>query len=288
MGAADVVPGVSGGTVALVLGIYERLVSAIRDAVAAAAALVRRDAPELRRRLRAVPWVWVLSLLAGIGLAIVLLAPVLEQLLEERPQAMAGLFLGLILGSVVVSWRLVDRVSWRLVGVMGLVALVFFLLLGLQETTQAYGAETVARPWWAFLLAGALAICAMILPGVSGSFVLVLLGMYAEVIGAVNGRDLAALAVFAVGCVVGLAAFSTVLGWLLDHHRSTTLAVLIGLMLGSTRILWPWPDGLGSTILGPPAGDTVLVPVILAVVGLLAVLAVEAVGARAGAARHRR
>ena len=277
MGSADIVPGVSGGTVALVLGIYERLVHAIATASSSAAALARRDLRETGRRLAAVPWVWVLSLLVGIGAAVLLLSGPLERLLAEEPQSMAGLFFGLIAGAVLVSWRLVRRPSPRLVVVALVAGLLFFLFLGLQDTTHASGAELATRPWWAFFLAGAVAICAMILPGISGSFILVLLGMYTQVLGAVNEREIGLLLVFLLGCVLGLAAFSSLLTWLLDHHHDLVLAALIGLMLGSLRILWPWPNGLESTELGAPSGS-VLVPVLLAVAGLALVVGIDALG----------
>ncbi|PYG01957.1 putative membrane protein [Georgenia satyanarayanai] len=288
MGSADIVPGVSGGTVALVLGIYERLVHTISTASSSLGSLARGDLRETGRRLAAVPWVWVLALLAGIGAAVLLLSGPLEQLLAEQPQAMAGLFLGLITGAVVVSWHLLRRPTPQLAGAAAVAGLAFFLFLGLQDTTHAAGTEAVTRPWWAFFLAGAVAICAMILPGISGSFILVLLGMYTEVLGAVNERQLGLLLVFLVGCGLGLAAFSSVLTWLLDHHHDLVLAVLIGLMLGSLRILWPWPHGLESTTLGAPSGP-VLVPVLLAVAGFAVVVGVDRLGRRApsaaGAAR---
>ncbi len=283
MGAADIVPGVSGGTIALVLGIYERLVHAISTAASSLGALARGDLRETGRRLAAVPWVWVVALLAGIGTAVVLLSGPLEQLLAEQPQAMAGLFFGLIAGAVVVSWRLLRRPTARLAGVAAVAGLAFFLFLGLQDATHAAGTEAVTRPWWAFFLAGAVAICAMILPGISGSFILVLLGMYTEVLGAVNERQIGVLLIFLVGCGLGLAAFSSVLTWLLDHHHDLVLAALIGLMLGSLRILWPWPHGLDSTALGAPS-DPVLVPVLLAVAGFAVVVGVDRLGRRAASA----
>ncbi|MBD8061110.1 DUF368 domain-containing protein [Oceanitalea stevensii] len=286
MGAADIVPGVSGGTIALVLGIYERLVHAISTAASALGALVRGDLRETGRRLAAVPWVWVLSLLAGIGAAVVLLSGPLEQLLAERPQEMAGLFFGLILGAVVVSWRLVKQPRPWLGVVAGAAALAFFLFLGLQDTTHAAGSEAVTRPVWAFFLAGAVAICAMILPGISGSFILVLLGMYTEVLGAVNERQIGVLLVFLLGCGLGLAAFSSLLTWLLDRHHDLVLAALIGLMLGSLRILWPWPHGLETTSLGAPSGP-VLVPVLLALGGFAVVVGVDLLGRRVSSRRER-
>ncbi|HLS74404.1 MAG TPA: DUF368 domain-containing protein [Actinomycetaceae bacterium] len=280
MGAADIVPGVSGGTIALVLGIYERLVAAISTAASAAGALIRGDLRGTGHRLRAVPWVWIIALLAGIGAAIVLLSGPLERLLAEQPQPMAGLFFGLILGAVLVSWQLVKQPNARKAGIAVLSAGAFFLLLGLQESTHAADAEAVTRPLWAFFLAGAVAICAMILPGISGSFILVLVGMYTEVLGAVNDRQLGVLLVFILGAALGLAAFSSLLSWLLERHHDLVLAALIGLMLGSLRILWPWPHGLDSTELGVPSGP-VLVPVLLAVLGFVVVVAVDRLGRRA-------
>lgn len=274
MGAADIVPGVSGGTIALVLGIYERLVHAISTAASALGSLVRGDLRETGRRLAAVPWVWVIALLAGIGAAIVVLSGPLERLLTDHPEAMAGLFFGLILGAVIVTWRLVKRPSPRLAVVALVAAVAFGLFLGLQDTSQATGTEAVTRPAWVFFLAGAVAICAMILPGISGSFILVLLGMYTEVLGAVNDRQIGVLLVFVLGAGLGLAAFSSVLTWLLDRHHDLVLAALIGLMLGSLRLLWPWPHGLESTVVGAPTGP-VTAPVLLALLGLAVVVGVD-------------
>lgn len=285
MGAADIVPGVSGGTIALVLGIYERLVAAIYTAASALGALVRGDLREAGRRLVAVPWVWVLALLAGIGAAVVLLSGALERLLAEQPQVMAGLFFGLITGAVVISWRLVKRPSPRLAVVALVAAVAFFLVLGLQDSTHASGPEAVTRPAWAFFLAGAVAICAMILPGISGSFILVLLGMYTEVLGAVNDREIGLLLLFLLGAALGLSGFSSLLTWLLSRHHDLVLAALIGLMLGSLRILWPWPHGLDSTELAVPV-DPVLGPVLLAVAGFVVVVALDRAGRALGSRRQ--
>jgi putative membrane protein len=276
MGAADIVPGVSGGTVALVLGIYERLIRNVHSAASTARHLVQADLAGARDQLRRVEWLWVLSLLAGILAAVVALSSLIEHLLEEEPVRMAGLFFGLVLGSVVVAWRLVTRIGVREVVLMLVTAATLFALLGLRSDTEASGAEVVTEPLWKFFLAGAIAICAMILPGISGSFILVMLGMYTEVLGAVNDRDLAALGVFALGCIVGLGAFSTLLNWLLVHHHDPVMAVMIGLMLGSLRVLWPWPGGTNTTTLALPADD-VVVPILLAGVGFVVVIGVELV-----------
>lgn len=265
MGTADLVPGVSGGTVALVLGIYRRLITAIRTGAGALGALIRLDGRGFIERLREVEWGFFLPLVVGIAAAVISLSHLIEDLLERQPVRMAGLFFGLVAGSIVVAWRLVERRDPLRLAILGGVAVVTFLLLGLS-------AGTVAAPsWWMYLGAGSIAICAMILPGISGSFLLLMIGMYASVLGAVNDRELLSLGLFLVGAIVGLASFSTLLHTLLDRHQDEVMAALVGLMAGSLRVLWPWPDGTGGTTVAAPAGD-VLWPVVLAVAGAAAVL----------------
>jgi putative membrane protein len=278
MGAADIVPGVSGGTVALVLGIYERLIHNVHTGAHALRMLLTGDPRAAMRSLRAVEWVWLLSLLAGILTAVAALSSLISHLLERQPVRMAALFFGLVVGSAIVAWRLIPKVTAVELGVMVAVGLALFLLLGLRADTEA-GNEIVTKPWWVFFLAGALAICAMILPGISGSFILVMVGMYTEVLGAVNARDVLPLVATALGCVFGLAIFSTLLNWLLEHHHDVVMAAMIGLMLGSLRVLWPWPGGTTTTRLASPGGD-VAVPIALAVVGLAVVIVVELVATR--------
>lgn len=254
MGSADIVPGVSGGTIALVLGIYDRLVGAIRQGTRGLAALLRGRPRESWRALLAVDWGFLLTLLVGVGTAVVVLAGLLEGLLEEQPVLMSAVFLGLVGGSVVVAVEEVTEVTPRVWTIGVVSAVLTFLLLGLR-------AGTLQDPSLVVLFAGgALAVCAMILPGVSGSFLLLLVGLYAPVLSAVDDRDLITVGVVGAGAVVGLAVFATLLHWLLDHHRNTVMAALIGLMVGSLRVLWPWPagaDGVGDTRLGAPDGQVV-------------------------------
>ncbi len=281
MGAADIVPGVSGGTVALVLGIYERLVRNIHTGAQALRALVTGDTTGFRTMLGRVEWVWLVSLLTGVLLAVGALSSVLETLLHDHPVRMAALFFGLVVGSLTIAWRMIRSVGTRELATIAGVAVVLFLVLGLKSDTEvAEGtAEIVTEPWWLFFLSGALAICAMILPGISGSFILVLIGMYTEVLGAVNDRDVVALGSLAAGCVVGLALFSSLLTWALDHHHDLVIAAMVGLMLGSLRVLWPWPGGTNTTDLAVPSGD-VTVPILLALAGAAVVIAVEMVAVR--------
>ena len=281
MGAADIVPGVSGGTVALVFGIYRRLVGAIREGSTAIGHLLKLDVSGAVERLKRIEWVFLISLLAGIGTAVFALSHLIETLLEDRPVEMAGLFLGLVAGSVVIAWKLLQRRDAQRAVIMVGAAIVTFVLMGLRGATSEEAVAQVNDPsLLVFFGAGAIAICAMILPGVSGSFLLVTMGMYSAVLGTVNDRDLLPLGLFLLGCIVGLALFSQVLHWALDRHYDTVMAVLIGLMLGSLRVLWPWPAGVDSTALGAPDAEPVLVPVLLAVGGLVLVLAVEVISER--------
>jgi len=278
MGAADVVPGVSGGTVALVLGIYHRLIEAIRTGSRALGRLLKFDVSGGVALLREVEWKFLLPLLAGVLTAVAALSGVVEHLLDNNPVEMSGLFLGLVGGSVVVAWQLLDRRDTFRVVVLVAVSAVTFVLLGLRRGTSEASVDQIDSPaLWAFFLSGAVAICAMILPGISGSFILVTLGMYGAVLGSVNDRDLLAVGAVALGCVVGLALFSQVLHWALSEHYSTVMAALIGLMVGSLRVLWPWPAGVDSTALEAP-GAPVTLPVILVVVGFVVVVVVDIVG----------
>ncbi|WP_394932530.1 DUF368 domain-containing protein [uncultured Ilumatobacter sp.] len=276
MGAADIVPGVSGGTVALVLGIYGRLINNIRIGARGLKELLTGDIAALKATLGKIEWIWLVSLLTGILVAVAALSSVLERLLDDEPITMSGLFFGLVLGTIYVAYRMLDRVDTTAIGIIVGVGISLFLLLGLKSDTVVddNAAEVVTKSPLIFLLVGAIAICAMILPGISGSFLLVMMGMYTEVLGAVNDRDFVSLGAFIVGAVLGLALFSTLLSWLLEHYRTWVIAAMVGLMLGSMRVLWPWPDGTNTTTLSAPS-DNVVLPIVLAAVGIIAVVAVD-------------
>ncbi len=277
MGAADVVPGVSGGTIAVVLGIYERLLGAIRGVAAAAGRLLRGDWRSCGRRLAGVDWWLIVPLLVGILGTILLLASVIETQLEERPETMAGLFCGLVLASAVSACRLFEWRGGDRISLMAASAVATFALLGLQS-------GPVADPSLLVLAgAGAIAICAMILPGISGAFLLLMLGMYGAVINVVTDLRYLEAIVFLAGAAVGLGLFSTVLGRLLDQARDPVMAVLVGLMFGSLRVLWPWPNGVGvisrhehevisGTGLDWPAAGEWAAPTVAAAVGFAVVL----------------
>lgn len=250
MGTADLIPGVSGGTIALVLGIYERLVDSIREGSSALGSLIRADFTRFRDHLRRVEWGFLIPLLLGIFLAVLSLSRLIDHQLEVRPTVLAGAFFGLVAGSVIVAWKLLKdpHPLHAIVGVV--VAIALFVLLGLGEES------VVTDPSLLLIFgAGSLAICAMILPGISGSLILLLIGLYAAVLQAVNERDLLAVGVFLMGAIVGLALFSQILHWALRRHHDLILGGLIGLMAGSLRVVWPWPAGVESPALGAPGGD---------------------------------
>jgi len=286
MGAADVVPGVSGGTVALVLGIYRRLISSVKEGAKVLGCAIKFDLAGMRRAFVSVEWTLIAPLLLGILLAVAALSGVIEHLLENSPVEMAGLFFGLVAGSVVVAWGLLEIRDLRRWTVLIVVAIITFVVLGLRGGTSDDTVSQIDDPvLWAFFFAGAIAICAMILPGISGSFLLVTMGMYGPVLAAVNERDFVTVVVFALGCVIGLALFSQVLHWALVEHEPTVMAGLIGLMVGSVRVLWPWPSGLDSTELGWFT-TPVVVPIVLAVVGFVVVVAIDYVSARIAGKDH--
>lgn len=235
MGSADIVPGVSGGTVALVLGIYRELIANVRAGAQALKRLATGDPKGFASEFVAIGWLFIIPLGAGVVSAFLVLRHPMKVLLVDHPEGTAAVFSGLVLASCVLVWRQITVRDGMRLGVLASVSAAAFVLLGLQSGTNTDPAL------WMFGLTGSIAICAMILPGISGSFIMLMMGMYAAVIG---GAPIE-LAVFLVGAVIGLAFFSSALNWLLQNHEQTVLAALLGLMVGSLRVLWPWPNGVG-------------------------------------------
>jgi putative membrane protein len=278
MGSADLVPGVSGGTVALVLGIYEQFIASLHSVVEVLVRLAKGDPKGAGAALRRVPFVWLGALGLGILTVVFVGARTLSVAIERYPVQLAGLFCGLIAAAVVICWRQLREPGARHWQVLAVSSVVTFVLLGLSPGGETSG--EVTTPLWGFFLGGAVAITAMVLPGISGSFILVLLGLYPQVLAAVADRDMVVVAVFALGCLTGIAVSSTTLRWLLHHFHDIVLAAMIGLMVGSVRILWPWPGGFQSTELGLPTASNWLVPTLLAGVGLVLVLGLDALALR--------
>jgi putative membrane protein len=234
MGAADVVPGVSGGTVAFISGIYDELLRSIASIPEAALQLLRGRVVKAWQMANAT---FLLVLLSGILTSVFSLAQLITWLLEHHPIPVWSFFFGLILVSSHLVAREIGRWNWTRIASFALGAAFAWWI------TVASPIEWGHDPLSLFL-AGAIAICAMILPGISGSFLLVLMGLYSLVLGAVKGLDIAVLAVFAAGCLVGILSFARLLSWLLARFRDLTLAFLTGLMLGSLNKVWPWKQTL--------------------------------------------
>jgi putative membrane protein len=261
MGVADVVPGVSGGTMALIVGIYERLVASVSHFFQAAVAAVS-DHVAIRIHLRAVDWGLVIPLALGVGTALLLGARRIPDLLELYPQQGYGLFFGLILASLAIPWLRLRTRSWIAVAVAAIAAPVAFLLVGLPQ------ADIPDPGPIRIMLSASIAICAMILPGVSGSFILVVLGIYSASLRAIAEFDLGYIGLFVLGAIVGLGVFSRLLTWLLTRIHDITMAALLGLMAGSLRALWPWQT-IDRSLRMPLAGDPVMEVLIFFFIGFL-------------------
>ena len=235
MGAADIVPGVSGGTIALLTGIYERLISAIKSV--GWDTLVTLKQKGIKAAWQQIDGTFLLSILAGAATSIILLSKVLHYLIETQPIMLWSFFFGLVLASVVYVVKQVN--SWN-------PARIILLILGtlVAALISLSPATEIEVTSFSLFFAGSIAICAMILPGISGSFILLLMGMYGFIIGAIKSFDLISLGIFASGCLVGIMLFSRVLSWLLQHFHSATMAVLSGFMLGALVKLWPWKSVL--------------------------------------------
>ncbi len=285
MGTADVVPGVSGGTMAVALGIYHQLLAAItsigKDAVAA---LLKRD---LKGLFAVVHWRFLLALVSGIGLGVALMVKVvkLPEMVEaaspHRPLVYA-IFFGMVLASALILGRHVN--AWSLARVVLLLVggVIGFAIVNLVPV------ETPEHPLFIFF-SGAIAICAMLLPGISGSFILLILNKYAYVLGALSKLDLLVIIPFALGCLAGLLSFSRFLKWLLDRWQESVLACLVGLLIGSLWRIWPYQTltevvvrdkarVIGATPYLPDSLDPALVAGLVA--GIVFVIGIEVYATR--------
>ncbi|CAN5459577.1 DUF368 domain-containing protein [soil metagenome] len=273
MGGADVIPGVSGGTVALIVGIYERLVRSVGEASSAGFRFLRLDISGGRERLRGVEWTLVIPLGLGIITAIVIGSRIIPGLIDTYPSQVSAVFFGLILGSLAIPFRRIGRVGPTEAILIGVFAVGAFVLVGLPPR------EVADPPLYLVFPAAAVAICAMILPGISGAFLLLVMGLYRPTLDALSNLDIAYVLTFIAGAVVGLAAFSKILEWLLEHRHGATMAALTGLMIGSLRALWPWL-GEDRSILGPPDGASLAVAVALAASAFAVVSVIAWIAAR--------
>ncbi|WP_046757415.1 DUF368 domain-containing protein [Kordia jejudonensis] len=236
MGAADVVPGVSGGTIAFISGIYEELITSINNVNLDLLKTLKNDG--FKAAWTQLNGNFLFALLIGIGISILSLAKLIKSLLNSEPILLWAFFFGLVVASILFIGKQIKAWNWKTIFGFTLGAIVAYYI-----TTLPGGEESVSASWFIFL-AGALAICAMILPGISGAFILVLLGAYEPVLTAIDNRDFKTIAIFAVGAIIGLLSFSKLLKWLFNNYKNLTLAILTGFILGSLNKIWPWKEVL--------------------------------------------
>lgn len=239
MGAADVVPGVSGGTIAFISGIYEELINSLKSVeIETVKLLFNSGIPAVWKKVNG----WFLTaLFIGIGISIVSLSKVIKFLLAEYPVMVWSFFFGLIVSSALMVGKKIEK--WDLKSALGMlfgIAIAYYI-------TVATPAETPTALWFVFLC-GTLAICAMILPGISGAFILLLLGKYEFIVNALSDLNIKVIATFAIGCGIGLVTFSHVLSWLFRKFHNMTIAILTGFMIGSLNKVWPWKLTLTTRI----------------------------------------
>lgn len=239
MGIADLFPGVSGGTIAFMLGIYEDLIKAIRsfDTVFLSHLLRGR----LKEAAGCVAWRFLGAVLFGAAGAILLFSRIVTWLLKNQPILINAFFFGLILATIPIIARSMKQ--WNLPKILTVVFVSFITFFFVQMVPI-----NTPETWWFVFLSGALAICAMILPGISGAFILLLLGKYQFILNALHDREFGIIFIFISGIFVGILSFARLLGWLLGRYHDITIAVLTGFVVGSLNKIWPWKTVLDSTI----------------------------------------
>lgn len=239
MGAADVVPGVSGGTIAFITGIYEELIDSIKSIdLQALKMLFSFRIADFWKKINGN---FLISVILGIGISIFSLAKLMTWLLAHHPLYIWSFFFGLIIASSLLVGKEIK--TWNVFTILSLLA----GACAAYTITVATPAET-PNTWWFILLSGAIAICAMILPGISGAFILLLMGKYSFILGAVSNLNIPVLLLFAVGAIAGIISFSHLLSWLLKNYHTLTVSLLTGFMVGSLNKVWPWKETVQTYI----------------------------------------
>jgi putative membrane protein len=251
MGSADVVPGVSGGTIAFIAGIYEELISSINNINIKAFQVLWKEG--FKPFWQHVNGNFFVVLLGGIAAAIISLAKLITHLLETQPVRIWSFFFGLVFMSIFFVARRVKKwdISRIFAFIIGAAMAYFITTLPAQQETSAL---------WYIFVSGMIAICAMILPGISGSFILLLLGSYAVVLNGIHERDIVLIAVFGFGAIIGLLSFSRILKWMFERFHDITVALLSGFLLGSLNKIWPWKETTRRFTKHPGEADEKLVP----------------------------
>ena len=238
MGAADVVPGVSGGTIAFISGIYEELLTSISNINLSLIKTLKKDG--FNAAWNQLNGNFLLTLFSGIFISVLSLAKAIKWLLEHKPVLLWAFFFGLVLASIIYIGKQIKK--WNIISVFLMIGAAF---LAYYITTLNPLVSENSSSLFLFL-AGAIAICAMILPGVSGAFILVLLGAYKPILSAVDERDFKTILIVGLGAMVGLLSFSKILKWLFKNYETYTLAALTGFIIGSLNKIWPWKKTIST------------------------------------------
>ncbi|MGJ8731748.1 DUF368 domain-containing protein [Cellulophaga fucicola] len=241
MGAADVVPGVSGGTIAFISGIYEELIETINNVNFSLFKTLKEEG--LKVMWTKLNGNFLVALFLGIGISVLSLAKGISWLLENHPVLVWSFFFGLVVASIIIIAKSIEK--WNAAAIIGLI---LGAVLAYYITTLPVSDNSASLPF--LFLSGALAICAMILPGISGAFILVLLGSYKTILDAVHSYDIKTIAIVGAGAIFGLLSFARLLKWMFHHQKNLTLAVLTGFILGSLAKIWPWKTVLETKVFG--------------------------------------
>ncbi|MFI3249207.1 MAG: DUF368 domain-containing protein [Rikenellaceae bacterium] len=291
MGAADVVPGVSGGTIAFISGVYEELIESIRSVdIEAIKMLFRFQIVQFWKKINGN---FLLALFCGIAISILSLAKVMTYLLSNHPIMVWSFFFGLIIASALLIFKQIEKRT-----PLSLLAAIVGAIVAYLITTMS-PAET-PNDWWFIVICGAIAICAMILPGVSGSFILLIMGKYLYILNALSTLDIQTIALFISGAIIGIISFSHLLSWLLKNFHTATLSLLMGFMVGSLNKVWPWKEVVTTTLNSHgevvplversilpsqyealnSSPSMVLFATLMAIVGFLTIYVIERIGRR--------
>ncbi len=241
MGIAELVPGVSGGTIAFVAGIYEEFIGTINNVNLQTFKVWRQEG--FKSFWTALNGNFLITLLLGMAISILSFTKLIKWLLENEPIPLWSFFFGLVVASVIIVAKAIKKWNLALFLLLALGAIVAYFI-----TTLPPSSSTESLPFIFF--SGALAVCAMILPGISGSYILVLLGSYKVVIDAIDEKDFKILVTMALGMIFGVLSFAKVLKWMFDHYKNITLAILTGFILGSLNKIWPWKRILETKTIG--------------------------------------
>lgn len=271
IGLVETIPGISGGTVALVVGIYQQLIESASAMIRWGLALVRGRRDEARGYWSSISWRLLIPLGLGMVIAVFTVAGPVVGLVETYPERMRSLFFGMVAASVMVPLLMVrDDVTYhrKILGIRHgiffvVAALIAFGVLSLPAT------QALEPHWYILMPAAAIAVSALVLPGLSGSLVLLTVGLYEPTLRAVEARDIGYILIFGSGLILGLVVIVQILKWLLDHHHSTTLIALSGVMVGALRALWPYQTEDGALL---PIGDGIGLNVMLALIGAVVVI----------------